>query len=114
MQGYNQNLNAFNLYTKSILHQLLNQKNEQINCLIKTLCKFPLHWSAWLELCKAVVSSEDMDHLEVLSQLPNHWMKNFYCSYIFNELIKIHPKYDQYSMGITYSLWVHFSTSIFL
>lgn len=74
----------------------------------------PLHWSAWLELCKAILNSDNIDHLLVLSWLPNHWIKNFQSAYIFNEFIKVYPKYDQYSIGINYILWVHFKDSIFL
>lgn len=57
------NLNAFSLYAKSLLHSLVGQKEEQLESLVQCLNKMPLHWSAWLELCKAILNSDNIDHL---------------------------------------------------
>jgi len=65
------NLNCLNLYLYGVILKLRNKEEKAKEVLIRAINKFPLLWSAWLELNMMLKKGDQA----VFKKLPNHWIK---------------------------------------
>ena len=82
-----------------------NKKDQAKEMLIRALNKYPLLWSAWLELSTIL----DRNDKEVFVRLRDHWAKNFYFSTYY---LEIHQEAD--SIEVNGALNKYFPNSVFL
>ena len=76
------NLNALNCYLLGVIYKERNKKQEAKEAFIRALNQMPLLWSAWLELGSLLAQTDR----QVLEQLRDHWMLNFYFASFFLDI----------------------------
>lgn len=70
------NLNSLNLYMYGVILKSRKKDEKAKEVLVKALNKYPLLWSAWMELNMMLTKNDR----SLLDRLPNHWVKNFMIS----------------------------------
>ena len=100
-----QELNELNLYIYGLVLKERGLKEEAKLIFIEVLQKFPLFWSAWLELSTLLTRSDN--HL--LSKLPLHWTKNFFIGSFFLDL-----KQEGDAIEISTHLRNYFPASVYI
>jgi anaphase-promoting complex subunit 8 len=96
-------LNALNLYVYGVALKQRNKKEQAKKVLVEALNKFPLLWSAWIEL-NSLCKREDYPLFE---SIRSHWVKNFFLGSFY---IQIQQEED--SIGFNSKLIEHFRTSV--
>ena len=107
-------LTEINLFVLALIKKDRQKIDEAITLLVKTINKMPFFWTAWLELCKLLIESENIDCFAILGKIDNHWMKNFFACGLFIENIRTHENYETYCYDICYGLWIFFDKSCYL
>lgn len=102
----NQELNAINLYMYGTVLKKRNKQQKAKQVLIEAINKYPLLWSAWLEL-NIMLKKEDQDLIR--NNIEDHWAKNFFMSSYF---IQIQQEND--SVNVNGALKNYFPDSLYL
>ncbi|XP_010515126.1 PREDICTED: anaphase-promoting complex subunit 8-like [Camelina sativa] len=91
-------IDSFGLYLYGVVLKEKGNETLAIASLVESVNSYPWNWSAWSELQSLCTSIETLDRLN----LNNHWMKDFFLGYAYQEL-RMHTeslaKYD-YLQGI--------------
>eukprot|EP00941_MAST-03F_sp_MAST-3F-sp1_P005369 g5369.t1 len=69
-------LDGFGCYLYSMILRAQDSKAEARRAIIKALNKYPLIWSAWVDLAVLCTSKEILD--SVRNQVTGHWMRRFF------------------------------------
>ena len=99
------NLNAINLYMYGVILKSRQKEDQAKEVLIKALNKYPLLWSAWMEL-NMILTKNDKPKLD---QLPNHWIKNFMISSFYIKIQK-----EELSITVNTSISRRFPKSVYI
>ncbi|WFD34721.1 Anaphase-promoting complex subunit 8 [Malassezia cuniculi] len=68
---------AFLLFLKGVILQRLHKRVEAMDCLIRSVQRFPYNWSAWLELSRTL-SPDGSEREQILDLLPQSFMSVFF------------------------------------
>ena len=99
-------LNAINLYMYGTILKKRNKQQKAKQVLVECINKYPLLWSAWLEL-NLMLKKEDQDL--VRNDIKDHWVKNFYMASYY---IQIQQEND--SINVNGALREHFPESLYI
>lgn len=98
-------LDALNLYIYGVTLKQRNKIKKAKEVLVAALNKFPLLWSAWLELNLLLKRTDKA----IFDQINAHWIKNFYFASYF---VKIQQEDE--SITLNSKLVEHFRNSVYL
>ena len=107
------NLSGINKYIFALIKIQLNKKQDAMSLLIESLNEIPLLWSAWLELAKLILESEDQP-FKHLNKINDNWCKNFFILCLFIENVRISDKIEQLGYDLSCGLICFFPESIYL
>ena len=98
-------LDALNLYIYGIILVERGFKDRAKEVLIKSVCKFPLIWSAWLQLSTLITKTDKL----LFQKLPDCWALYFFYAAFY---LEIHQETD--CISIITELIKSFPQSVFL
>ena len=98
-------LNAFNCYLLGVIYKERNKKEEAKDAFIRALNQMPMLWSAWLELGTLLTQTDR----NVLEQLRDHWMLNFYFASFFLDI-----QQEKTSISLNAALDRYFPKSVYI
>ena len=106
-------LTGVNMYIYALIKIQLNKKEEAIKLLIDTLNLVPLFWSAWLELARLILETDEQP-FTYLNQIKENWSKNFFILSLFIENVRISEKIEQLGYDLGCGLICFFPESVFM
>ena len=98
-------LDAINLYLYGVILKERGNKDQAKDAFLKSIAKFPLIWSAWLEL-SSLISKTDKT---IFQRLPNCWTLYFFYASFY---LEIHQETD--CIAAVTQLMKSFPRSVFL
>jgi anaphase-promoting complex subunit 8 len=98
-------LNDLNLYLYGVILKERGYKDAAKEAFIKSLSKFPLIWSVWLELSSLMTKNDK----PLFQRLPEHWTKFFFYASFY---LEIHQETD--CINTVNQLLKYFPKSVFL
>jgi len=98
-------LDAINLYLYGVILKERGSKELAKEVFLKSICKFPLIWSCWLEL-SSLISKTDKS---IFTKLPDYWSVYFFYATFY---LEIHQETD--CISTVTQLLKAFPRSVFL
>lgn len=71
----------------------MSRKDDARIVLIESINACPCNWSAWEDL---VHICPDLNTVESMVNIPNHWMKSFFIAYLYKELQMNYESIQEY------------------